>query len=105
MALFHHEHWDGTGYPFRLVGEEIPLVARIMAAADILDALLSERPYKRAYSLEESFKFISTLNGNCLEPAIVEAILAAQSEISEIYNSFIDVKDELPTVDDDNSVC
>ena len=100
MALFHHEHWDGTGYPFRLIGEEIPLVARIMTAADILDALLSERPYKRAYSLEESFSFISTLSGNCLEPAIVEAILAAKDEIAKICESFADAPiDELPVVD------
>lgn len=99
MALFHHEHWDGTGYPFRLIGEEIPLVARIMTAADILDALLSERPYKRAYSLEESFAFIETLSGNCLEPAIVEAILEARPEISKICNSFEDAKNELPVVD------
>ena len=100
MALFHHEHWDGTGYPFRLIGEEIPLVARIMTAADILDALLSERPYKRAYSLEESFSFISTLSGNCLEPAIVEAILAAKDEIAKICESFADAPiDELPVVE------
>lgn len=99
MALFHHEHWDGTGYPFRLMGEEIPLVARIMTAADILDALLSERPYKRAYSLDESFTFIETLAGNCLEPAIVEAILAARSEISKICDSFADAKNELPAAD------
>ena len=100
MALFHHEHWDGSGYPFRLIGEEIPLVARIMTAADILDALLSERPYKRAYSLEESFSFISTLSGNCLEPAIVEAILASKDEIAKICNSFADetIK-ELPVVE------
>lgn len=100
MALFHHEHWDGTGYPFRLIGEEIPLVARIMTAADILDALLSERPFKRAYSLEESFSFISTLSGNCLEPSIVEAILAAKDEISKICISFADTPiDELPVVE------
>ena len=100
MALFHHEHWDGTGYPFRLIGEEIPLVARVMTAADMLDALLSERTFKRAYSLEESFSFISTLKGNCLEPAIVEAILASKEEISKICNSFADVPiDELPVVD------
>lgn len=99
MALFHHEHWDGSGYPFRLLGDEIPLVARIMTAADILDALLSERPYKRAYSLEESFSFISTLSGNCLEPAIVEAILEARNEITEIYDSFADASNELPVVE------
>lgn len=99
MALFHHEHWDGSGYPFRLLGEEIPLVARIMTAADILDALLSERPYKRAYSLEESFSFISTLSGNCLEPAIVEAIIADWDEITEIYRSFADASNELPAVE------
>ncbi len=100
MALFHHEHWDGTGYPFRLIGEEIPLVARIMTAADILDALLSERPFKRAYSLEESFSFISTLSGNCLEPSIVEAILAAKDELSKICISFADTPiDELPVVE------
>ena len=101
MALFHHEHWDGTGYPFRLIGDEIPLVARVMTAADILDALLSERPFKRAYSLEESFSFISTLSGNCLEPAIVEAVLAAKDEVAKICNSFTDDLDvkELPVVE------
>src|SRR5690606_5577621 len=57
IALRHHERWDGSGYPDGLVGESIPLSARIVAIADVLDALTTKRPYKRAWSMEESMDF------------------------------------------------
>lgn len=97
MALFHHEHWDGTGYPFRLVEDEIPLAARIMTAADILDALLSSRSYKRAYPLEESLDVVRDLSGTCLEPCIVDAILDSSEEIKDVLQRFPEDK-EIPFV-------
>jgi HD-GYP domain-containing protein (c-di-GMP phosphodiesterase class II) len=56
MALYHHEKWNGTGYPYGLSGKEIPLCARIMAVADVFDALCSERSYKEAYSIDKAFE-------------------------------------------------
>ena len=88
MALFHHEHWNGSGYPFRLVEDEIPLAARIMTAADILDALLSKRPFKRAYPLEEALEVVRDLSATCLEPCIVDAILDCSKEIADILARF-----------------
>ncbi len=95
MALFHHEHWDGTGYPFRLVEDEIPLAARIMTAADILDALLSSRSYKRAYPLDESLDIVRDLAGTCLEPCIVDAIIDSTDEIKEILKLFPEEEESL----------
>lgn len=59
IAIAHHENWDGSGYPFGLVGEDIPIEARIMAIADVYDALRSKRPYKEAYSHEEALKIMA----------------------------------------------
>ena len=58
IALRHHERWDGSGYPDGLKGEDIPHAARIVAVADVFDALTSERPYKRAWSADEAFDYI-----------------------------------------------
>ncbi len=66
----HHEKWDGTGYPRGLVGEEIPLVARIFAVADVADALLSDRPYRPAWSQERVQAHIAALAGTHFDPAV-----------------------------------
>lgn len=81
MALCHHERVDGTGYPFKLVGDEIPVCARIMAAADIFDALVSERAYKKAYSIDEAYSVLRELSGSTLDPAIVECMFDAREEV------------------------
>jgi putative nucleotidyltransferase with HDIG domain len=72
----HHEKWDGTGYPRGLAGEQIPLAARIFAVADVWDALLSDRPYRKAWSKEETHTYILENSGTHFDPQIVEAFTA-----------------------------
>ena len=73
----HHERWDGTGYPQRLVGEEIPLVARIFAVVDVYDALTSDRPYRKGWSPQRALAHIREQAGQHFDPAVVEAFLTA----------------------------
>ena len=75
IALFHHEHWDGTGYSPGLAGEAIPLSARIVAIADVYDSLTHERPYKRAWSKEEAVTEINAGNGSHFDPDVVGAFM------------------------------
>jgi len=75
FAGFHHEKWDGTGYPNGLSGEDIPLEGRIMAIADVYDALVSERPYKQPFSHEKAVEIISGDSGTHFDPKLVEAFL------------------------------
>ena len=88
MTLCHHEKWDGTGYPYHLKGTDIPLSARIMAAADVLDALLSRRLYKSPIPIEEAMDVFKKSSGAHFEPCIVEAVLAIQSLIDESDHNF-----------------
>lgn len=88
MTLCHHEKWDGTGYPYHLSGTDIPLSARIMAAADVLDALLSRRLYKSPIPIEEAMDVFKKSSGTHFEPCIVEAVLAIQSQIDEADHNF-----------------
>jgi putative two-component system response regulator len=73
IALTHHEWWDGSGYPGGLSGEEIPISGRLVAAADVYDALTHERPYKRAWSITDSVTEMSRLAGRQFDPAIIDA--------------------------------
>jgi len=75
VARYEHEHWDGSGYPEGLKGEEIPLAARIIAAADVWHALISDRPYRPAYSWEEAEDIIRSMAGRVLDPKVVGALL------------------------------
>lgn len=75
MAAFHHERWDGTGYPYGLKGEEIPLGARIMAVADVFDALISRRSYKEPFSFEKAIGIIKEESGTHFDPNVVKAFL------------------------------
>lgn len=75
MALYHHEHFDGTGYPRGLEGNQIPLCARIMTVADVLDALLSKRHYKDSFSLEEALDIMRKETGKTFDPDIVECLM------------------------------
>jgi putative two-component system response regulator len=68
----HHEKWDGTGYPHGLRGTEIPLLGRVMAIADVYDALVSVRPYKEAYTHEEAVKIICESSGTHFDPTLIE---------------------------------
>ncbi len=75
LAVHHHEKWDGTGYPHQLKGEDIPLACRIVALADMYDALTNVRPYKRAWSHEEAVAEIIRLSGSHFDPKVVDAFL------------------------------
>jgi len=90
IARSHHEKWDGSGYPDGLAGENIPLSARIMAVADVYDALRSVRPYKKAFSHEESAALIFEGSGSHFDPLIVEAFRAVQAEFAGICTRFQD---------------
>ena len=84
LALRHHEKWDGTGYPDGLKEEEIPLPARMMAIADVYDALVSERPYKKAFSHEEAMQVISAGGGTQFDPHLVDLFVSLNDRIKEI---------------------
>lgn len=77
MAAYHHEWWNGKGYPYGISGEEIPLCARIMAVADVFDALTSKRCYKDAMPLEKAYAIIREESGTHFDPAVVEAFLSS----------------------------
>ena len=72
FAAFHHENWDGTGYPYGLSGDNIPLQGRIMAIGDVYDALISVRPYKKAFSDEEAVEIITKESGGRFDPKVIE---------------------------------
>jgi putative two-component system response regulator len=74
MVMFHHEHFDGAGYPFGLVGEEIPLAARIVAATDAYDAICSDRPYRAGRAPAAALEIIEQSAGKHFDPAIVAAL-------------------------------
>ena len=90
IAGGHHEKWDGTGYPRGLKGNEIPLSARIMALADVYDALVSERVYKSGWSHEDAVKEIVSKKGIHFDPLVVDALIAEQSSFQEIANKYRD---------------
>ena len=83
IATYHHERWDGTGYPLGLTGEEIPLAARIMAIADVFDALVSKRCYKDAIPFEEAFEIIESESGTHFDPKLVDVFLKEKETIKE----------------------
>jgi putative two-component system response regulator len=83
MAGTHHEKWDGSGYPYGLIGENIPLMGRLMAIADVYDALTSDRPYKKSFSHEESVEIIRAGRGTHFDPQIVGVFLLHEQEFKE----------------------
>ncbi|MCR5798464.1 MAG: HD domain-containing protein [Lachnospiraceae bacterium] len=88
LAHYHHEKWDGSGYPEGISGEDIPLSARVMAVADVFDALVSERVYKKGFSIEKSLEIIKKDAGTHFDPQVVEAFLAAEDEVREVERRF-----------------
>ena len=90
IALGHHEKFDGFGYPNGLHGEDIPLVARVVAVADVFDALVSERPYKHAWPIDESIDFVKAQRGKHFDPTCVDAFLADRAKIEAIIKEFGD---------------
>jgi putative two-component system response regulator len=85
IALTHHEKWNGTGYPEGLSGEEIPLTGRIVALCDVFDALLQERPYKRAWTPQEAFDEITRSRGAHFDPTLTDLFLSLREEIEKLY--------------------
>jgi putative two-component system response regulator len=90
IALYHHEKWDGSGYPHKLKGEEIPLSARIVAIADVFDALTSERPYKQAWPVEKAVALLEEEAGSHFDPSLVPIFIQQLDEILKIKDSFKD---------------
>ncbi|MGF1776637.1 HD domain-containing phosphohydrolase [Vibrio nomapromontoriensis] len=90
IAQNHHEKWDGSGYPKGISGENIPLSARIVTIADVFDALTSVRPYKRAWTVEEAFQFITEQSGQHFDPQLVDTFLCLKDEINKIKQRFSD---------------
>jgi putative two-component system response regulator len=84
IATTHHERFDGQGYPLGLRGRAIPLSGRIAAVADVFDALTSERPYKKAWSLEEARAFLVKERGRQFDPSCVDAFMARWDDITAI---------------------
>ena len=80
----HHEKWDGSGYPVGIRGNNIPLEGRLMAIADVYDALVSERPYKKAYAHEEAYRIIKDSAGSHFDPVLVEVFLNVENEFKRI---------------------
>ena len=83
VAKYHHEKWDGSGYPEGLSGQNIPLCARIMAVADVFDALTSKRCYKDAMSVEEAYKIIKESSGSHFDPVVAEAFVKLRPTVEE----------------------
>ena len=86
LAIYHHEKWNGQGYPKGLKGEEIPLSARVMAVADVFDALVSRRSYKAPFSVEKALDIIRTDAGTHFDPLVVQAFLDSEEEVRNIVN-------------------
>ena len=90
LTMYHHERWDGSGYPIGLVGTDIPIAARIMALADVYDALTSERVYKRAFTREEARTVIVNSAGSHLDPMLVTAFEAVEAQFHHLREQLRD---------------
>jgi two-component system, response regulator RpfG len=90
IALNHHERFDGKGYPNSLSGEEIPLIARVVAVADVFDALVSARPYKQAWSTEDAILYIKQQSGSHFDPMCVDAFIECLDAIKLIQHDYAD---------------
>jgi putative two-component system response regulator len=92
IAEYHHEKWNGTGYPHGMSGEEIPLLGRIMAVVDVYDALVSARPYKKAYSHEEAYEIIMSESGRHFDPQLTKVFGAVNEKIINARTIFKEVE-------------
>ena len=89
LAHYHHEKWNGQGYPCGLAGEDIPLSARVMAVADVFDALVSKRSYKEGFPFEKAMDIIREGSGNHFDPKVVNAFVNAQDEVHRVMNTYM----------------
>ena len=85
VAMYHHGKWNGKGYPEGLSGTDIPLCARIMAVADVFDAVSAKRCYRDALPLEECYKIIEQGRGEDFDPDVVDAFMMDKERIEEVY--------------------
>lgn len=92
IALTHHEKWDGTGYPNGLKGEEISIYGRIAAIADVFDALTTQRPYKKAWSVEDAIEFLQAQSGKHFDPKLIELFIQELPKILEIKEKYDESK-------------
>lgn len=97
ISMGHHERWDGSGYPRRKSGQSIPISARVVAVADVFDALTSERPYKRPWSYHQALQYISEQGGKQFDPDVVRAFIAERDAIRDIYHTFAEPEVERNT--------
>ncbi len=88
LATYHHERWDGKGYPVGLAGEDIPLSARIMAVADVFDALVSKRSYKDGFPLDKAMNIIIEERGTHFDPQLVDVFVAAKDKVYKVAKDF-----------------
>ena len=91
IALGHHEKYDGSGYPNGLVGDHIPLCARIVAVADVYDALTSIRPYKTSWTTDRAFEYVAAQSGRHFDPHLVQAFAGMKKEVVQIQNEWRDM--------------
>jgi putative two-component system response regulator len=94
IAVAHHEKWNGSGYPYQLSGETIPLSARIVSLADVYDALRMRRSYKPPYSHEVAMKKIIESKGTQFDPALVDIMLTVSDMFNELYEANADRAEE-----------
>jgi len=99
IAECHHERYDGTGYPKGLVGEDIPLTGRIVAIADVFDAVTSERPYKKAWSIEKTLTLFENESGKHFDPDIVKILMKCLPEILEAKERYAETQVQWITPD------
>ena len=91
IALTHHERFDGSGYPNGLKGEQVPLIARIVAVADVYDALTSERPYKLAWTSDDAIAYLKHQSGRHFDPTCLNAFL---SQIEGVHDVRRELRDQ-----------
>ncbi|GLX82196.1 hypothetical protein theurythT_16480 [Thalassotalea eurytherma] len=94
VALTHHEKYDGSGYPAGTEGEDIPLIARILAIADVFDAVTCERPYKKAWPVENAINLIKEERGKHFDPRLADLFIESLDEILAVKADFVETFNE-----------
>jgi putative two-component system response regulator len=102
IAQTHHERWDGKGYPLGLAGDDIPLEGRIVAVADVFDALSSRRPYKDPFPRQKCFEILQEGRGTQFDPTVIDAFFDCSEQIVEIQLLLMDEEDRIPKGDGEN---